>query len=469
MTKSRSLFECAACGHREPKWLGRCPECGKWNSFTEVAASETPARESAGGRGGGVPLPLASIEAREGMRLDLGIAEMNRVLGGGLMRGSSVLVGGEPGIGKSTLMLQIAASAQTKSRCLYVSGEESPGQLRLRADRLGVSSDRIEVLAETELTSLMQVLEQVKPGLIVVDSLQTLYTREIAALPGTVNQIKACTQELVEWARSRGAGLLLVAHVTKEGAIAGPKLVEHLVDTVLSFEQASAEIRTVQAVKNRFGSVDEMGFFRMTDNGLAEVSDASSLFLLRREQGLPPGVAVAPVFEGSRALLIEIQALTVPAKSGISRIYSDRIDSGRVARVAAVLEKHLGLGLSEHDLYVNVAGGLRIAEVGVELPLAMALYSARTGVPLPARLAVIGEVSLTGEVRPVPGLEKRSRACKEMGYDRLIGPVAKDCEQPEATEYRGVELVGDAVRAAFGPAPGSPTPRPPGGSTPRST
>jgi len=362
-------------------------------------------------------------------------------------------------------MLQIAASAQTRSRCLYVSGEESPGQLRMRADRLGVSSDRIEVLSETELTSLMQVLEQVKPGLIIVDSLQTLYTREIAALPGTVNQIRACTQELVEWTRSRSAGLLLVAHVTKEGAIAGPKLVEHLVDTVLSFEQATAEIRTVQAVKNRFGSVDEMGFFRMLDTGLAEVSDASSLFLLRREQGLPSGVAIAPVFEGSRALLVEIQALTVPAKSGISRIYSDRIDSGRVARVAAVLEKHLGLGLSEHDLYVNVAGGLRISEVGVELPLALALYSARTGVALPSRLAVIGEVSLTGEIRPVPGLEKRARACRELGYDRLIGPTVADSEKPEGTEYRSVELVGDAVRAAFGqgaPNRGSPAPRGPG-------
>jgi DNA repair protein RadA/Sms len=331
------------------------------------------------------------------MRLDTGIEEMNRVLGGGLMRGSSVLVGGEPGIGKSTLMLQLAARVAAPGRSLYVSGEESPGQLRMRADRLRVSSERIEVLAETELTAIVQVLEKVKPVLIIVDSLQTLYTRELNALPGTVNQIKVCTQELVDWARSRGSGLLLVAHVTKEGTIAGPKLVEHLVDTVLSFEQASAEVRTLQAVKNRFGSVDEMGFFRMTEEGLDEVTDASSLFLTRREGEIPPGVAVAPVFEGSRVLLVEIQALTVPAKSGISRIYSDRIDAGRVARMAAVLEKHLGLHLAEHDIYVNVAGGLRVAEVGVELPLAMALYSARVSSPLPAATAVVGEVSLTGE------------------------------------------------------------------------
>jgi DNA repair protein RadA/Sms len=460
VAKSKTIFECSGCGHQEPRWLGRCPECGTWNGFTEVAASDAPSHAVAGRasreKKTALPIPLSSIEMRDGMRLDTGIAEMNRVLGGGLMRGSSVLVGGEPGIGKSTLMLQLAARIVTPGRSLYVSGEESPGQLRMRAERLGVASPRIEVLAETELTAIMQVLEQVKPVLIIVDSLQTLYTREVNALPGSVNQIKVCTQELVEWARSRGSGLFLVAHVTKEGAIAGPKLVEHLVDTVLDFEQASAEVRTLQAVKNRFGSVDEIGFFRMTENGLAEVADASSLFLTRRDGEIPAGVAVAPLFEGSRALLIEIQALTVPAKSGISRIYSDRIDSGRVARMAAVLEKHLGLHLAEHDIYVNVAGGIRVAEVGVELPIALALYSARISSPLPARTAVIGEVSLTGEVRPVPGLEKRSRACRELGFETLIGPGSDEPLPTDGAAYTGVTLVKDAVRAVFGAADGKP-------------
>ncbi len=456
MSKSKTIFECSGCGHQEPRWLGRCPECGTWNGFTEAPAADAPGRAVSRGssreKKAALPIPLSSIETRDGMRLDTGIAEMNRVLGGGLMRGSSVLVGGEPGIGKSTLMLQLAARIVTPGRSLYVSGEESPGQLRMRAERLAVASPRIEVLAETELTAIVQVLEQVKPVLIIVDSLQTLYTREVNALPGSVNQIKVCTQELVEWARSRGSGLLLVAHVTKEGAIAGPKLVEHLVDTVLDFQQASAEVRTLQAVKNRFGSVDEIGFFRMTENGLAEVADASSLFLTRREGEIPAGVAVAPLFEGSRALLIEIQALTVPAKSGISRIYSDRIDSGRVARMAAVLEKHLGLHLAEHDIYVNVAGGIRVAEVGVELPIALALYSARVTVPLPARTAVIGEVSLTGEVRPVPGLEKRSRACRELGFESLIGPGGEEGLPPDGASYTGVVLVKEAVRAVFGAA-----------------
>jgi DNA repair protein RadA/Sms len=457
--KSKSVFACKGCGHQEPKWLGRCPECGLWNSFTEVVAEKQSASGTGSRKAGGAagPVPLSSIENTGGMRLDTGIAEMNRVLGGGLMRGSSVLIGGEPGIGKSTLMLQAAARLVTKARVLYVSGEESPGQLRMRADRLGVSCDRIEVLSETELTAVMQVLEQVKPVLVVVDSIQTLYSREVNALPGTVNQIKVCTQELVEWARSRGAAILLVAHVTKEGAIAGPKLVEHIVDTVVSFEQASAEVRTLQAVKNRFGSVDEIGFFRMTENGLAEVEDAASLFLTRREGGNPPGVAVAPVFEGSRALLVEIQSLVVPAKSGISRIYSDRIDAGRVARMAAVLEKHLGLHLAEHDIYVNVAGGIRIAEVGVELPLGLALYSARVGTPLPSRLAVVGEVSLTGEVRPVPGLEKRVRAARELGFDRVIGPRDDSVPRNEkgaepvasAPGFTAVSLIQEAVKAVF--------------------
>jgi DNA repair protein RadA/Sms len=455
MMKARSQFQCTGCGHQEPKWLGRCPECGLWNSFGEVTAEKPAAASLTGSRrqaAAGLPVPLSSIENTGGMRLDTGIAEMNRVLGGGLMRGSSVLIGGEPGIGKSTLMLQAAARLVSKARVLYVSGEESPGQLRMRADRLGVSSERIEVLSETEVTAVMQVLEQVKPVLVIVDSIQTLYSREVNALPGTVSQIKVCTQELVEWARSRGSAIMMVAHVTKEGAIAGPKLVEHMVDTVVSFEQASAEVRTLQAVKNRFGSVDEIGFFRMTEAGLAEVEDAATLFLTRRDGGNPPGVSVAPVFEGTRALLVEIQSLTVPAKSGISRIYSDRIDAGRVARVAAVLEKHLGLHLAEHDVYVNVAGGIRIGEVGVELPLALALYSARVGNPLPARLAVVGEVSLTGEVRPVPGLAKRVRAARELGFDRVIGPAARASDEQKEPAEPGivsVALIQEAVKAAF--------------------
>jgi DNA repair protein RadA/Sms len=445
VVKQKILFRCKSCGHQESKWLGRCPSCGAWNSFTETAAEASPAP-----RDGKLPIPLPAIENRDGMRMDSGIAELNRVLGGGVMRGSSVLVGGEPGIGKSTLMLQAAARLVSPGRVVYVSGEESPGQLRMRADRVGAVSPRIEVLAETELTAVMQALEQAKPVLVIVDSIQTLYSREVNALPGTVNQIKTCTQEMVDWAKDRGAALFLVAHVTKEGIIAGPKLVEHLVDTVVSFEQASAEVRTLQAVKNRFGSVDEIGFFSMTETGLAEIEDSASLFLSHRSGDQPAGVAVAPVFEGSRVLLVEIQSLVVPAKSGISRIYSDRIDSGRVARVAAVLEKHLGVRLSDLDIYVNVAGGIRIGEVGVELPIALALYSAHTGRPLPAGMAVVGEVSLAGEVRPVSGLEKRLRAAEEMGFSIVMGPAPRGRERSPGKGLREVSEIKGAVASAFG-------------------
>jgi len=442
--KSRTRFRCRSCAHEESKWLGRCPSCGGWNTFTEVSAESSVAAAAAKH-----PVPLSSIENRGGMRMDSGISELNRVLGGGIMRGSSVLIGGEPGIGKSTLMLQAAVSLVSPGRVMYVSGEESPGQIRMRADRIGAVSDRVEVLSETELTAVMQALETAKPVLVIVDSIQTMYSREVAASPGTVNQVKTCTQEMSDWAKDRGAALFLVAHVTKEGIIAGPKLVEHLVDTVVSFEQASAEVRTLQAMKNRFGSVEEMGFFRMTETGLAAIDDAADLFLVHRGGEQPPGVAVAPVFEGSRVLLVEIQGLVIPAKSGVSRIYSDRIDSGRVARVAAVLEKHLGVRLSDLDVYVNVAGGIRIAEVGVELPVAMALYSARTGVPLPAKTAVFGEVSLTGEVRAVSGMEKRLRAAQEMGFDTLIGPAPRARDASPGPGLSEVSGIAEAIRSAF--------------------
>lgn len=446
----RASFACASCGHREPKWLGRCPNCGTWNSFTE----EAPPRPARAAGAPATAIPLAAVENAAGLRMDSGIAELNRVLGGGLMRGAAVLVGGEPGIGKSTLMLQAAARLVSPGRVLYVSGEESPAQLRLRAERIGAVRDRIEVLAETEIGSILKALDAVKPVLVLVDSIQTLFSREVGGQPGTPTQVRLATGELVDWARRRDAALLLAAHVTKEGLIAGPKLVEHLVDTVISFEQAGTEVRMLQAVKNRFGSVDEVGLFRMTEAGLAEVTDPAALFLVHREDGLPSGVAVAPVFEGSRVLLVEIQALVVPAKGGLSRIYSDRIDSGRAARVAAVLERHLGARFSELDLYVNVAGGIRIAEVGVELPLALALYSAKVGVPLPEHLAVTGEVSLAGEVRPVSGIEKRLKACQEAGFTPLVGPLAS----PEGTRGArpapldglvAVPHVRDAVKAAF--------------------
>jgi DNA repair protein RadA/Sms len=354
------------------------------------------------------------------------------------MKRSAVLVGGEPGIGKSTLLLQAAAAADTRGRVLYISGEESAGQVRMRADRLGLMGgkdalgEKIEICCTGRLEDITTILEAVKPVIIMVDSAQTLHTDEAGLVPGTINQMKYCSYELISWVKEHDAALFLVAHVTKEGVISGPKTLEHMVDTVLYFESPSAandgDSRFLRAAKNRFGSVDELGIFTMGERGLSVVEDPSLLFLIRREGELPAGVATAAVLEGTRTLLVEIQALTVPAKGAMSRVFSDRIDSARVSRVAATIEKHLNLRLSDHDLYINVAGGIRIAEVGIELALAMALYSARTGLPLPRGTAIAGELSLAGEVRPVRRLAGRLKTARNLGFERFLGP------SPERTE-----------------------------------
>jgi DNA repair protein RadA/Sms len=432
------VYRCSACSHEEPKWLGRCPECGEWNTLIESAAGK------GGGQSGGraersqrkLPqsLPLAAVDSHEGRRISSGLGELDRVLGGGIMKRSTILVGGEPGIGKSTLLLQTAAAVETKGRILYVSGEESAGQVRLRADRLGISGanlERIEIVTSGNLEEIETILDAVKPALILVDSAQTLFSSDAGSVPGTVQQMKFCSFELISWVKEHDAALFLVAHVTKEGIIAGPKTLEHMVDTVLYFEQndktsvlpGGEECRFLRAAKNRFGSVDEIGIFTMGGRGLSPVEDTGLLFLVRREGELPAGVATAAVLEGSRTILIEIQALTIPAKGAVSRVFSDKIDSGRVSRVAAALEKHLGLRLSDQDLYVNVAGGIRISEVGVELALACALYSARTGLALPAGLVIAGELSLTGEIRPVRRQSSRAKTARNLGFQSFLGPA----------------------------------------------
>jgi len=397
------------------------------------------------GKGPGLPQswPLASVESRDGGRISSGIAELDRVLGGGIMKRSAILVGGEPGIGKSTLLLQTAAAAEIKGRVLYISGEESAGQIKLRADRLGLGGgknnlDRIEIICTGNLEEIEMTLNAVKPSLIMVDSAQTLFSADAGSVPGTVNQMKFCSFELISWVKEHDAALFLVAHITKEGIIAGPKMLEHLVDTVLYFEQndktaglsGGQDCRFLRASKNRFGSVDEIGIFTMGEKGLVPVEDTGTLFLVRREGEFPAGVATAAVLEGTRTILVEIQALTIPAKGAVSRVFSDKIDSGRVSRVAAALEKHLGLRLSDQDLYVNVAGGIRITEVGVELALACALYSARTGLALPSGLAIAGELSLTGELRPVSRLAGRIKTAGNLGFTVFLCPAPES--PPEA-------------------------------------
>jgi len=363
------------------------------------------------------------------------------------MKRSAILVGGEPGIGKSTLLLQTAAAADTKGRILYISGEESAGQVKMRADRLGISGERIEIFCSGNLEEIQTIIGAVKPVLIMVDSAQTLFSAEAGLTAGTINQMKYCSWELVSWIKEHDAALFLTAHVTKDGLISGPKSLEHMVDTVLYFEDSTqaandGDTRFLRAAKNRFGSIDEIGIFTMGEKGLLTVEDPSLLFLVRRAGDLPPGIATAAVLEGSRTLLVEIQALTVPAKGSMSRVFSDRIDSARVSRVAAVLEKHLGLRLSDQDIYINVAGGIRITEVGVELALACALYSARTGISAPAKTAIAGELSLAGEVRPLRRLSGRVRTARNLRFTEFLGPVMQ-ADSPVSPAEEGTERPGE--------------------------
>jgi DNA repair protein RadA/Sms len=457
MAKKKSLFSCESCGHHEPKWLGRCPSCGAWNSFREEAATASSGGSGgpAGSRRKGAERPASAVQLEEvvsgdGSRFTSGIAELDRVLGGGIMRGSAVLIGGEPGIGKSTLMLQLAA--QVRGKVLYISGEESASQIKMRADRLHAGSASVELLCESDLDRILSVLNKNKPPLVVIDSIQTLISQEAGQVPGTVNQLKYGCHELIEWARESDAALFLVAHVTKEGSIAGPKVIEHMVDTVLYFDMADGGLRIVRSTKNRFGSVDELGLFTMEGDGLHQVEDPGKIFLVRRGGEMPSGITAAPVYEGSRVLMVELQALTVPAKGAYSRVYSDRIDPGRVNRIAAVLERHLGLRFSDQDIYVNVAGGMRIGEVGIELPLAVALYSARTGIPVPKGLTLAGEVSLAGEIRPTGHMDRRRKSAGEYGFSRFVGPSSTTGTDSKSGQklWVEVETIGAAIKAIFG-------------------
>lgn len=426
--KTTTYFECSSCGYTQPRWMGRCPECGTWNSFVEkndTPNTTTPSVYHTFKENSAQAIPLSSVNPMEGKRLITEITEFDRVLGGGAMKRSVILLGGEPGIGKSTLLLQTAvkmAATVPKARVLYVSGEESAAQIRARADRLFLDTRGIEILCTTRLEDINRTLNAVNPICVIIDSIQTVFSSEAGAIPGTVNQLKLCATDLSLWAKERDTILFMSAHVTKDGGIAGPKALEHLVDTVILFEQNNDQIRFLRAQKNRFGSVDELGIFSMTEKGLIGVEDPSSLFIIRRENGMPSGIAVVPVFEGSRVFLVEIQALTVPAKASLSRVYSDRVDNARVSRVAAVLEKQTGLSFSDQDIYINVAGGVRLTESAIDAGLAAALYSARTDIAVGENIAISGELSLAGEIRPVNRLAKRIKAAQTLGFTKLFIP-----------------------------------------------
>ena len=420
-------YRCSNCGYSQPRWLGRCPECGEWNSLEEIIIDKN--NVSPAGRGKEAvekqkPVGLATVQAQSNTRISTGIEEFDRVLGGGATKRSAILLGGEPGIGKSTLLLQTAASVSSiaKGSVLYISGEESAAQIKERADRLCLDCKGINILCTSRLEDSLDALDSLNPLFVIIDSIQTIYSAEAGIIPETVNQLKYCANEFISWVKERDCVLIMTAHVTKEGTIAGPKSLEHMVDTVISFERNADDIRFLHAQKNRFGSVDEIGIFSMTEKGLEPVINPASLFLTKRKENQPAGVACTPVFEGSRVFLVEIQALTVPAKASVSRIYSEKIDSGRVARVAAVIEKRCGLCFSDQDIYVNVAGGIKLSESSIDAALAAALYSARTDIAVKNGTAVFGELSLAGEIRPVTKTKQRIKAAEGLGFKTVLSP-----------------------------------------------
>lgn len=418
-------FVCSACGAAFAKWSGRCEACGEWNTIAEEAMLSVGHGKSGLGSRIGSTLPFSDLSQAEAelVRTASGLAELDRVLGGGLVPGSAILVGGDPGIGKSTLLLQAAARfSATGLSVAYISGEEATAQVRLRAARLGLEKAPVRLAAETNLRDILTTLQRKAPDLVVIDSVQTMWLDTLDSAAGSVAQVRGTAQELVRFAKSRGAAVILVGHVTKEGQIAGPRVLEHMVDTVLYFEgERGHQFRLLRAVKNRFGPADEIGVFEMTGAGLTEVANPSAMFLGNRETPAP-GTAVFAGIEGTRPLLCELQALVAPAPAGQARRSVVGWDGGRLAMILAVLEARCGIPFAGHDVYLNVAGGLRVSEPAADLAVAAALLSAREDTPLPADTVIFGEISLTGSLRPVAQTETRLREAKKLGFTGALLP-----------------------------------------------
>lgn len=423
MKKVKTMFFCQNCGHQSSKWLGKCPSCSEWNQFVEEEvrsvdsslASEIPFNEA--------PLPIEDIVADEKERVSTGIMEMDRVLGGGIVNGSVTLVGGDPGIGKSTLLLQILQNLAAQNlQVLYVSGEESAKQIKLRGKRIGAASGNLLVLVEIALENIIRHIRDISPKAVVVDSIQTVYTSALGSAPGSVGQVRESSGKLILLSKKTGIPVFLIGHVTKDGSIAGPKVLEHMVDTVLYIEGDSGHAyRIVRGIKNRFGPTNEVGIFEMRDSGLSEVSNPSAFFLTERPEGAA-GSVVVPSMEGTRPILIEIQALVNPTNFGMPRRTAIGVDPNRVSLLVAVMDKVCGLHLSNHDIFINVAGGIKVNEPAIDLGIVSAMASSFLDRPIDPGIAVFGEVGLTGEIRGISQMETRIKEASRMGFTRCILP-----------------------------------------------
>jgi len=453
MAKSTTSYSCSACGNVTTKWSGRCEACGEWNTIVEDGGlSVGPKKGSIGGmKGNGIKLTdLASQEAPV-PRNHSGIDEIDRVLGGGLVPASAILVGGDPGIGKSTLLLQAAARfSEAGLKVLYISGEEASAQVRMRARRLGLGSANVQLGADTNLRNILTTMDTEKPDLVIIDSIQTMWADTVESAPGSVSQVRSAAHELTTFAKRKGASVILVGHVTKEGQIAGPRVVEHMVDTVLYFEgERGHQFRILRAVKNRFGASDEIGVFEMSGQGLEEVKNPSALFLTDREN-TAPGAAVFAGIEGTRPLLVEFQALVAPSPLSQPRRTVVGWDSGRLSMILAVLEARAGIAFSGLDVYLNVAGGMRVNEPAADLAVAAALLSARENTPLAENCVVFGELSLSGALRAVPQTENRLKEAQKLGFTRGIGPVGGKQAQVCGIDMAQMSDIASFVVETFG-------------------
>jgi DNA repair protein RadA/Sms len=445
----RTIFVCQNCGRESLKWLGRCPNCQEWNTFAETRVASAPL--SSVSALDNPPQELSRVALDSSDRLPLPVNEVNRVLGGGVVAGSLVLIGGEPGIGKSTLLLQVSAMvAGVGGKVAYVSGEETLSQIRLRAERLGVSGERLYLLSETDLEAVLGHLEQLAPSLVVIDSIQAVYLPELDSAAGSIGQVRECTLRLMHWAKPKAVPVFITGHVTKDGAIAGPRVLEHVVDVVLYLEgEPFSAYRVLRGVKNRFGSTNEVGVFEMKPEGLVEVTNPSKAFLSQR-WGEAIGSAVVPTLEGSRPLLVEIQALTTPTAFGLPRRTANGVDFGRLVLITAVLTKRAGLKLGNQDIIANVTGGLKIEEPAADLGIALAIASSARDIAVDPLLVAVGEVGLSGELRAVSQLERRVAEAARLGFKRCLVPKAgANISTPKNIKIVPVSTLREAIRVGL--------------------